>query len=170
MATHPKAVIIGAGIVGCALSDELTARGWTDVTVYEAGLGFAVRKNKRHFTGQAALEKVSEETVTRRLTPLVIQDRHAVVMGKEPVYAAGQPVGYVTSAAYGYTIGALIAYAWLPAEHTAPGTAVEIEYFGAKVLALTATEPLFDRICPASGADQALPSSTLAVYASDLRR
>src|SRR5882672_3964474 len=32
---QPKVVIIGAGIVGCALSDELTARGWTDVTVLE---------------------------------------------------------------------------------------------------------------------------------------
>lgn len=30
-------VIIGAGIVGCSLADELTARGWTDVTVLEQG-------------------------------------------------------------------------------------------------------------------------------------
>jgi glycine cleavage system aminomethyltransferase T/glycine/D-amino acid oxidase-like deaminating enzyme len=124
-------------------------RSWgTDMTTehnpYEAGLGFAVRKNKQHFTGQAALERIREETVPRRLTPLVIQDQHAVVMGKEPVYAAGQPIGYVTSAAYGYTIGAPIAYAWLPVEHAAPGTAVEIEYFDTKVPALTASEPLFD--------------------------
>ncbi|MER6924144.1 glycine cleavage T C-terminal barrel domain-containing protein, partial [Streptomyces spiralis] len=52
--------------------------------------------------------------------------------------------GYVTSAAYGYTIGAPIAYAWLPAEHAAPGTPVEIEYFGARVPAVTAAEPLLD--------------------------
>jgi glycine/D-amino acid oxidase-like deaminating enzyme len=30
-------VIVGAGIVGCSLADELTARGWTDVTVLEQG-------------------------------------------------------------------------------------------------------------------------------------
>jgi glycine/D-amino acid oxidase-like deaminating enzyme len=41
MAAQPKVVIIGAGIVGCALSDELTARGWTDVTVLEQGPLFA---------------------------------------------------------------------------------------------------------------------------------
>ena len=35
-------------------------------------------------------------------------------MGKEPVYDGDRCVGYVTSAAYGYTIGAGIAYAWLP--------------------------------------------------------
>ena len=52
----------------------------------------------------------------RRLTCLTIDDPRAVVMGKEPVYDGDRCVGYVTSAAYGYTIGAGIAYAWLPAE------------------------------------------------------
>ncbi|MDI3420092.1 GcvT family protein [Streptomyces luteolus] len=33
----PRVVIVGAGIVGCSLADELTARGWTDVTVLEQG-------------------------------------------------------------------------------------------------------------------------------------
>ena len=42
-------------------------------------------------------------------------------MGKEPVYAGDRCVGYVTSAAYGYTIGKGIAYAWLPAELAAVG-------------------------------------------------
>lgn len=38
MNTHPpRVVIVGAGIVGCALADELTARGWSDVTVLEQG-------------------------------------------------------------------------------------------------------------------------------------
>src|SRR3954468_7417171 len=36
-ALRPRVVIIGAGIVGCSLADELTARGWTDVTVLEQG-------------------------------------------------------------------------------------------------------------------------------------
>lgn len=38
MNTRPsRVVIVGAGIVGCSLADELTARGWTDVTVLEQG-------------------------------------------------------------------------------------------------------------------------------------
>ena len=37
MSRGPRVVIIGAGIVGCALADELTARGWTDVTVARPG-------------------------------------------------------------------------------------------------------------------------------------
>ena len=33
----PKVVVVGAGIVGASLADELTERGWTDVTVLDAG-------------------------------------------------------------------------------------------------------------------------------------
>src|SRR6187549_530281 len=33
----PKIVIIGAGIVGCSLADELTERGYRDVVVIEKG-------------------------------------------------------------------------------------------------------------------------------------
>ncbi|MBE8470447.1 GcvT family protein [Streptomyces justiciae] len=116
----------------------------TEHNPYEAGLGFAVRRTKERFTGKSALEGITDETVTRRLTPLVLQDRQSVVLGHEPVYVNGTPAGYVTSAAYGYTIDAPIAYAWLPAEHATPGTRVEIEYFGTRVPAVTAAEPLFD--------------------------
>jgi glycine cleavage system aminomethyltransferase T len=65
-------------------------------------------------------------------------------MGKEPVYDGDRPVGYVTSAAYGYTIGKGIAYAWLPAELATPGTTVHIGYFDQRVEAVVAEEPLFD--------------------------
>ena len=33
----PRVVIIGAGIVGANLADELTERGWTDITVLDKG-------------------------------------------------------------------------------------------------------------------------------------
>ncbi|WP_306319085.1 MULTISPECIES: FAD-dependent oxidoreductase [unclassified Streptomyces] len=111
---------------------------------YEAGVGFAVRKKKGDFIGRAALEGVTKDTVGRRLTALLIEDDRSVVMGHEPVHVGGEPHGYVTSAAYGYTLGRPIAYAWLPAEHAEPGTRVEIGYFGDRVPAVTAAEPLFD--------------------------
>ena len=66
-----------------------------------------------------------------------------VVLGKEPVFVDGRPAGYVTSAAYGHTIGRAIAYAWLPAG-LAVGTAVEVEYFGERLPATVAAEPLVD--------------------------
>ncbi|MBV9844657.1 MAG: GcvT family protein [Kutzneria sp.] len=35
--TEPRVVIIGAGVVGAALADELSCRGWRDITVVERG-------------------------------------------------------------------------------------------------------------------------------------
>ena len=51
MATQPRIVIVGAGIVGCALADELTARGRTDVTVLEQGPLFATGGSTSHAPG-----------------------------------------------------------------------------------------------------------------------
>jgi glycine cleavage system aminomethyltransferase T len=65
-------------------------------------------------------------------------------MGKEPVYVDGRPAGYVTSAGYGYSIDAPIAYAWLPADAAQPGRSVTIRYFGEGVPATVASDPLFD--------------------------
>ncbi|MUL42868.1 FAD-dependent oxidoreductase [Streptomonospora sp. PA3] len=50
-APHPRVVVIGAGIVGCALADELTSRGWTDVTVLEQGPLFATGGSSSHAPG-----------------------------------------------------------------------------------------------------------------------
>jgi glycine cleavage system aminomethyltransferase T/glycine/D-amino acid oxidase-like deaminating enzyme len=125
-------------------------RSWgTDMTTehdpFEAGLGFAVRIDKGEFVGRAALAGRSEATAQRRLTCLTLDDPTAVVMGKEPVRVDGRPAGYITSAAYGYTVGRSIAYAWLPATAAVPGTAVTVEYFGERLAATVAEEPLFDR-------------------------
>ncbi|MER5529230.1 FAD-dependent oxidoreductase [Streptomyces sp. NPDC002677] len=119
----------------------------TDMTYehdpYEAGVGFAVKLDKGDFVGKAALERLRTE-VRRRLSCLTVDDPRAVVMGKEPVYDGDRAVGYVTSAAYGYTIGKGIAYAWLPVELAVPGTGVQIGYFDQRVAAVVAEEPLFD--------------------------
>ena len=65
-------------------------------------------------------------------------------LGREPVYADGEPAGFVTSAAYGHSVGAPIAYAWLPAALAVPGTAVQVGYFDRRLRARVAAEPLFD--------------------------
>lgn len=116
----------------------------TEHDPYEAGVGFAVRPGKGDFIGRAALEGRGAETARRRLTCLTLDDPAAVVLGKEPVHVDGVPAGYVTSAAYGWTVGRCVAYAWLPASAAVPGTAVHVEYFGEKVPATVAEEPLFD--------------------------
>jgi glycine cleavage system aminomethyltransferase T len=113
----------------------------TEHTPEEAGIGFAVKADKGDFVGAAALAAAGAPT--RRLRCLTINDGRSVVMGKEPVYLDGVLSGYVTSAAFGYTVGRPVAYAWLPAE-TSEGDTVEIEYFGRRVAATVTAEPLVD--------------------------
>jgi glycine cleavage system aminomethyltransferase T/glycine/D-amino acid oxidase-like deaminating enzyme len=93
---------------------------------------------------QAGLLPPGDTPPDRRLTCLILADTGDVPLGREPVYAGGFPVGYVTSAAYGWSVGAPIAYAWLPSALSEPGTQVEIGYFDRLLLATVAAEPLFD--------------------------
>src|SRR4029079_5268547 len=115
----------------------------TEHNPFEAGLGFAVSALKKEFIGQKALEGVSESTIDRYLACLVIDDGRSVVLGHEPVFLDGEPVGYVTSAAFGHTVAAPVAYAWLPVSATI-GTVVEIQYFDRRIAATVAASPLVD--------------------------
>jgi glycine cleavage system aminomethyltransferase T len=113
---------------------------------YEAGIGFCVKLDKAGgFEGHDALQDAKQRGVTRRLRALVLDDPQAVVLGSEPVRVGSQVVGRVTSGGYGYTIGASIAYAYLPIEHAGPGTRIAVDLFGEWVEgAVAAREPLFD--------------------------
>ena len=132
----------------------------------QAGLGFAVKASKTDdFVGKAVLADRAAEA-TKKLTCLTLDVPTDIVLGKEPVYVvggssagvggggagadgasgsagAGRADGYVTSAAYGYTIGKAIAYAWLP-DSLSVGDKVEIEYFGQRLPATVTAEPLYD--------------------------
>jgi glycine cleavage system aminomethyltransferase T len=103
---------------------------------------FAVKLDKEFLGREALLRR--KEKVARSLSCLTIDGTGAFVLGKEPVFHDGQAVGYVTSGAYGYTIGKGIAYAWLPSELSTPGTEVEIGYFDRRIVAVVTAEPLVD--------------------------
>jgi glycine cleavage system aminomethyltransferase T/glycine/D-amino acid oxidase-like deaminating enzyme len=49
--SSPRVVIIGAGIVGTSLADEITSRGWTDVTVLDQGPLFSTGGSTSHAPG-----------------------------------------------------------------------------------------------------------------------
>ena len=70
-----KIVIIGGGIVGCSLADELTERGWTDVTVLEQGPMPAPGGSTSHapglvqkVTGNKTLAAMADQTINKLLT------------------------------------------------------------------------------------------------------
>ncbi len=115
-----------------------------DDNPYEAGLGFAVRLKKGDFLGRDALLSAKKQGLTRKLTCLTFDDPCVTVLGKEPILDGERTLGYVTSAAYGYTVGRSIAYGYLPPEYAAEGTHVQVPYFGRRYPAAVMREPLYD--------------------------
>ena len=110
---------------------------------HEAGLAFSVRKGGGYI-GADAFEALDAAAITRKLVCLVFANPEHVVLGKEPVFVAGVPVGYTTSSYFGHSIGKQIAYAWLPIDHTTLGTQVSVKYFDSMYPAVVSDDPQFD--------------------------
>ncbi|MEI7779832.1 MAG: FAD-dependent oxidoreductase [Actinomycetes bacterium] len=77
-----------------------------DVTPIEAGLGFACKLSTNlDFRGRGAVEAQVESGVQKRILGLMLEDSDTFAWGNELVLRNGEPVGFVTSAAYGHTVG-----------------------------------------------------------------
>ena len=111
---------------------------------YEAGLGFCVKLDKGDFIGREALIAQRERGLERRLVCLTLDDSGAVALGGEPILHEGGAVGRITSGGYGYTVGASVAYGYVPAALAAAGTPLAVEVFGDAIPARVAKEPLYD--------------------------
>ncbi|EPS33533.1 hypothetical protein PDE_08495 [Penicillium oxalicum 114-2] len=119
----------------------------TEHTPFEAGVAGAVRASKwEDYVGKTALDRISpsaKQRPPRRLCCLAVDDGQSMIMGKEPVFYNNKAIGYVTSAAFGFTVRKPVAYAWLVGTMS-QGTKVEIEYFGKRIRATVAADPLYD--------------------------
>jgi aminomethyltransferase len=92
---------------------------------FEAGIGFAVAKNKRQdFVGAEALARRRAHP-QRVLAGLEVSGAEAIGHG-DPVYAGRVQVGQITSAMRSPVLGKTIALARLDVTQTALGTALEI--------------------------------------------
>jgi glycine cleavage system aminomethyltransferase T/glycine/D-amino acid oxidase-like deaminating enzyme len=124
-------------------------RGWgtdvhTEYNPYEAGLGWTVRLDKGDFLGADACQRLVAEPLRKKLACLTFDHAEDVVLGYEPIMSGDQCLGHVTSANFGYSVGKPIAYGYLPAETAVEGTKVEVIYFGERLSATVAPDPLFD--------------------------
>ncbi|KAB8238145.1 GcvT family protein [Aspergillus alliaceus] len=148
-AGKPHGLIAAGRSAFNALRLEKGYRTWgSDMTTehnpYEAGVVSAIKTDKTvNYVGKAAIQRVSRQAPTRRLRCLTVNDGRSIVLGKEPVFYKDKAVGYVTSAAFGYTVRKPVVYAWLPS-NVAEGQIVEIEYFGRRIQATVTAEPLYD--------------------------
>src|SRR6185503_16324592 len=83
-------------------------------TPFEAGLGWAVKLRKNtDFLGRRALEQANGAALPKRLACFTVDDPDIVLLGRETILRNGEPVGYLTSGGYGYTIGKNIGFGYV---------------------------------------------------------
>ncbi|MGX9118721.1 GcvT family protein [Mesorhizobium sp. BHbsci] len=83
-------------------------------TPQEAGLGWAVKLRKNtDFLGRRALEKISGAALKKRFAGFTVEDCEVVLLGRETILRNSEPVGYLTSGGYGYTVGRNIGYGYV---------------------------------------------------------
>ena len=83
-------------------------------TPFEAGLGWAVKlRTNAGFIGRRALEAAMGQPLKKRLVGFTLDDPGAVLVGRETILRDGEPVGYLTSGGFGYTVGKSIGYGYV---------------------------------------------------------
>jgi glycine cleavage system aminomethyltransferase T len=115
-----------------------------DWTPLEAGLERFVKFDKGEFIGRDALLAQRERGIERKLSCLKVDDADSIPYTGEPVLDGDDVVAYVMSGGYGPTVGASIAFAYLPAALALPGKRLAIELLGELVGATVVDDPLFD--------------------------
>ncbi len=148
-AGQPEGMVAGGYKAIDTLRLEKGYRYWSgeispDYTPYEAGLGFAVKLDKADFIGRDALAKQKAEGPAHKLCTITLDDDRTIVIGKEPIRAGDDLVGWVASGGFGYSVGKSIAYAYLPLKHAKAGTKLSVECFGEQVSAEVAQAILWD--------------------------
>jgi 4-methylaminobutanoate oxidase (formaldehyde-forming) len=122
--------------------------------VLEAGLGFAVRTNKKagrfgDFIGRAAVLERRGAGVSRRLVQFMLRDPEPLLYGTEPILRDGAVAGYLASGGYGHFVGAAIGLGYVTqregeSDGELVGGTYEIEIAGQRFPARASLRPLYD--------------------------
>jgi glycine cleavage system T protein len=116
--------------------------------VMEAGLGFAVKKDKADYIGRGAILDKQESGLQMRLLQFKLSDPAPLLYHAEPVLRNGEIVSYLTSGAYGHFEGAAMGMGYVPCagESLADvlGSTYEIDVAGTRVRAEVSSKPFYD--------------------------
>ena len=115
------------------------------VDAFEAGLGFAVKLDKTHFTGQAALRRNAENS-RKALKGLKFEGDDVPLPGAH-VFDQERPIGVITSATRSPMFECTIAMARLAIEYSKNGTQLQVGQMDGHMKRLNATvvdTPFFD--------------------------
>jgi len=96
--------------------------------------------------GKAALRRIRDQGVTRKLVGLEIGGAPLSMWLEDfwPVRRGGETIGRLTSACHSPRLNVNMGYAWVPAELTTQGTALEIESPSGTLPATVVSLPFFD--------------------------
>ena len=116
--------------------------------VLEAGLGFAVKRDKPNFIGRDAVLRKREEGLKNRLIQFKLTDPEPLLYHNEPIVRDGEIVGYLSSGAYGHHLGAAMGMGYVPCEgekvEEVLGSSYEIDISGVRVAAEASMKPFYD--------------------------
>ncbi|MEM1374252.1 MAG: FAD-dependent oxidoreductase [Pseudomonadota bacterium] len=116
--------------------------------VLEAGLGFAVKRDKPDFIGRDAVLRKREEGLANRLLQFKLTDPEPLLYHNEPVVRDGEIVGYLSSGAYGHSIGAAMGMGYVPCKGESAedvlASSYEIDVMGTRVKAEASLKPFYD--------------------------
>jgi aminomethyltransferase len=111
------------------------------------GLERLVEPQDAEYAGKAALERVREQGVTRKLVGIEApgDPAFAEIAEARPALAGGERVGRVTDLVWSPRLERNIGYVWVPAGLADPGNDLEIEWAtGERTPARTAAIPFLD--------------------------
>jgi dimethylglycine dehydrogenase len=116
-----------------------------DYTPLETGLDrFVAYGKEADFIGKAAALAEREQGAARLLCTFEVAAKDADAVAWEPIWHAGEVVGFVTSGGYSHYAQKSIAYGFLPTDLATEGREVEIEILGEMIPAKLYSQPLFD--------------------------
>ncbi|MBK7104112.1 MAG: glycine cleavage system aminomethyltransferase GcvT [Ignavibacteriae bacterium] len=95
----------------------------------EAGLGWITKLKKDSFIGKDVLEKVKENGITRKLVPIIFNDKVFPRKGYE-IMCDGKIIGKITSGTVSPTIDKPIALAYIEKNFTEEGTILQANIRG----------------------------------------
>ena len=116
--------------------------------VMEAGLGFAVKKDKPAYIGRDAVLRKQDEGLAMRMVQFKLTDPEPLLYHAEPILRNGEVVGFLTSGAYGHTLGGAMGLGYVPCKGESVqevlAASYEIEVAGTRVAATASLKPMYD--------------------------
>lgn len=116
--------------------------------VIDAGLGFAVKTQKPNFIGRDAVLRRKELGPQNRLLQFRLMDPEPLLYHNEPILRDGEIVGYLSSGAYGHTLGGAMGLGYVPCSGESAAEVLastyEIDVMGMRIKAEASIRPMYD--------------------------